>query len=623
MSAEATERTDGPDRAAVLESSVATVSLSGTLREKLAAAAGAGFAEVEIFEHDFLSGPDSPEEVRRLCGDLNLRINLFQPFRDFDSRDSARLAANLERARRKFELMRRLDVDMMLVCSHVGPDAVADHGQLAAQLHRLGSVAAEFGVTVAYEALAWGAQINDYRDAAAVARAADHPAVGTCLDSFHILSRGADPAGILEIPGDLIFFLQLADAPRMGMDVLQWSRHYRCFPGQGGLDVASVAFNALLAGYRGPLSLEVFNDIFRQAPAEQTARDAYRSLLFLQDQLRQRLSARRDSGVRAGAGELDDVESALLPIAEPPRPQSLAFVELDDEEGGPVADLIDRMGFARARTAEDATAWVHGDVWLATRPEAAARARISGLGLRVPDPALAADRAALLGSDVLEVEALGRPLPAVEAIDGTRITWAPLEPVGGGDLPQEAPGILGIDHVALTQAWDELDSATLFWTAVAGLDGLPGQDVPDPYGLVRSQAMRSVSGEVSVVLNVQPRRREETMATRREAPQHVAFETSDIVAAARFLADRGVPILDVGDNYWEDSQALFGLSDAATAELRDHRILIDEAGPGTYLQLFTQTVGGLFLELVERRGGYVGFGARNAPFRLAAQSRSC
>ena len=610
----------GRDQARHLETSVATVSLSGTLREKLAAAAHAGFEAVEIFEHDFLSGPDTAEQIRERCADLGLRINLFQPFRDVDSRDPARFEANLERARRKFELMGRLGVDTILVCSHVGPDAVDDRAQLAAQLNRLGTLADELGVRVAYEALAWGAHINDYRDAAAVARAADHPAVGTCLDSFHILSRGVDPAGILEIPKDLIFFLQLADAPRMAMDVLQWSRHYRCFPGQGGLDVAGVAFNALLAGYRGPLSLEVFNDIFRQAPAEQTGRDAYRSLLFLQDQLRQRLGARRDAGILAGAGELDDVESALLPITAPPRPQRVAFVEFDDEPGGPVAELIDRIGFERIRIAADATAWAHGDVWLATHPEAAPRARISGLGLRVRDPAAAAQRATVLGCDVETVEALRLPLPAVSAIDGTRVTWAPVERPSDRHIPTDVPGIIGIDHVALTQAWDELDSATLFWTSVIGLDSLPGQDVPDPYGLVRSQAMRSGCGNVSVVLNVQPRRREETAASRRETPQHVAFDSEDIVATARYLADRGVPILDVGENYYDDTQALFGLSDDEDAELRGNGILFDRVGAGSYLQLFTQTVGGLFIEFVQRRGGYAGFGARNAPFRLAAQA---
>ena len=84
--------------------------------------------------------------------------------------------------------------------------------------------------------------------------------------------------------------------------------------------------------------------------------------------------------------------------------------------------------------------------------------------------------------------------------------------------------------------------------------------------------------------------------------------------------ERGVPVLDVGDNYYDDTQARFGLSDEEYAGLRDHGILFDRVGKGNYLQLFTQTVGGLFIEFVQRRGGYVGFGARNAPFRLAAQA---
>ena len=603
-----------------LETSVATVSLSGTLPEKLAAAAAAGFEAVEIFEHDFLSGPHSAEEVRARCADLGLRINLFQPFRDLDSRDPDRLAANLERARRKFTLMERLGVDLLLVCSSVGPDAVEDLDQLAAQLHTLGSVAQEQGARIAYEALAWGTHVDDYRVAARVARAADHPAVGTCLDSFHILSRGADPAGILEIPGDLIFFLQLAEAPRMAMDVLQWSRHYRCFPGQGGLDVTSVALNALLAGYEGPLSLEVFNDIFRQAPAEQTARDAYRSLLHLQDELRRAVAVRRASGIRSTAHELDRVEALLLPIPDPPRAQGLAFVELDDQVGGPLAALIDRIGFARARTAPDATAWVHGDVWLATRPVDADVAGVSGLGVRVDDHHRASARAQQLGCEVTAVEALGQPLSAVDAPDGTRVTFCPPESTAHTALGPGVPGLLGIDHVALTQPWDEFDGAALFWRAVGGLDGLPSQDVPDPYGLVRSQAMTSCDREVSVVLNVQPRRASQAAPTPNHGTQHVAFAAQDLLATAAYLAEQDVPLLHVGDNYYEDLQSLYGLPDDLVERLHRHGILFDQVGGAAYLQLFTHTVGGVFLEFVQRTGGYQGFGARNAPFRLAAQT---
>ena len=44
---------------------IATVSLSGTLPEKLEAAAAIGFEGVEIFENDLLTYDGSPEDVPR------------------------------------------------------------------------------------------------------------------------------------------------------------------------------------------------------------------------------------------------------------------------------------------------------------------------------------------------------------------------------------------------------------------------------------------------------------------------------------------------------------------------------------------------------------------------------
>src|SRR5207253_6678301 len=87
---------------------------------------------------------------------------------------------------------------------------------------------------------------------------------------------------------DRIFFLQLADAPKLQMDVLSWSRHFRCFPGQGELDVAGLLEQVLLSGYRGPLSLEIFNDVFRGSDTRQTAVDALRSLVYLEESVQRR-----------------------------------------------------------------------------------------------------------------------------------------------------------------------------------------------------------------------------------------------------------------------------------------------------------------------------------------------
>ena len=232
-----------------------------------------------------MASPLSPARVREMAAGLGLSIDMYQPFRDFEGVGPERLEANLRRARRKFELMAELGADTMLVCSNV---AAGRHRRRravrrpAAPAGRRG--AAEHGVRIAFEALAWGRHINDYRAAWDVVERAGHPALGTCLDSFHILSRGSDPAAIEQIPGDKIFFLQLADAPVLGMDVLQWSRHHRCFPGQGGFDLAAFMGHVQAAGYDGPWSLEVFNDHFRQAEPERIAIDARRSLLALGEQ---------------------------------------------------------------------------------------------------------------------------------------------------------------------------------------------------------------------------------------------------------------------------------------------------------------------------------------------------
>ncbi len=49
------------------------------------------------------------------------------------------------------------------------------------------------------------------------------------LDGFHTLARGTDLGAMRAIPRDRIFLVQMADAPRLDMDFLSWSRHYRCF----------------------------------------------------------------------------------------------------------------------------------------------------------------------------------------------------------------------------------------------------------------------------------------------------------------------------------------------------------------------------------------------------------
>ena len=195
--------------------SIATVCLSGTLDEKLAAAAAR-----RLRRRRALRGrPDQlaarPGEVRELAAELGLAIDLYQPFRDFEAVPGRDFERNLRRAEAKFDVMEELGAPTMLVCSNVSAEAIDDDALAAEQLRALAERAAERGLRIAYEALAWGRHVSEYDHAWRIVEAADHPALGTCLDSFHILSRGTDLDAIAAIPGEKIFFLQLADAPHL------------------------------------------------------------------------------------------------------------------------------------------------------------------------------------------------------------------------------------------------------------------------------------------------------------------------------------------------------------------------------------------------------------------------
>src|SRR5215467_12553850 len=327
--------------------SIATVSLGGTLVDKLTAISAAGFDGVEIFENDLFYFDGSAADVKRIADDRGLRIMLFQPFRDFEAGPREKLQRNLDRAERKFDLMGELETDLMLVCSSVASDVIDDDALAAADLYSLGERAARRGMRVGYEALGWGRHVSTYRHALKIVEKADHPAVGLVLDSFHTLCIGDDIAPIAEIPSERIFFVQIADAPLIQLDPLSWSRHFRLFPGQGGMPVTPFVRNVIASGYAGAISLEIFNDEFRAAPPRPIAIDAMRSLVLLEEEL---LTAPATGADAKGPAKPAGIISGTLAPPAPPVCSGVEFVEfaVDEATRPRLAELFDRMGFARA-----------------------------------------------------------------------------------------------------------------------------------------------------------------------------------------------------------------------------------------------------------------------------------
>ncbi len=265
----------------IMKTCIATVSIPGSFREKISAISGAGFDAIELFEPDLTAFGGKAREAGMLIRDHGLEIAILQPFRDFEGRSDSIRPDAFEEAKRKFDLMAELETNLLLVCSAVASESVGDVRRIVEDFVRLGDMAAARGLRVGYEALAWGQHIRDVSQAWEIVRKCNHPSVGIILDSFHALIRKNDPETIREIPGDRIFFLQIADAPVIDMDVLQLSRHYRTLPGKGGLDVESLVRAVLATGYNGPMSLEIFRASFPPGSSSRIAVDSYQSLAGL------------------------------------------------------------------------------------------------------------------------------------------------------------------------------------------------------------------------------------------------------------------------------------------------------------------------------------------------------
>ena len=624
-----------------MQRSIATVSLSGTLPEKLEAIAAAGFDGVEIFENDLLHYDGSPRDVRRLCADLGLEILLFQPFRDFEGCRRERLGRNLERAERKFDLMQELGTDLMLVCSNVAADALGEPALLADDLRQLAERAAVRGLRIGYEALAWGRQVNTWEQAWDLVRRADQANLGLILDSFHTLSLDGDPRGIADLPGKRSSSCRWPTRP-----CWQWT----CWNGAG---TSAASRSGRLrpgrlprAGRRVRLSRSaVAGGLQRRLPRRADPRQRRRrpALAALpRGETRERLQRQTP---HVAVDEL---------FAPPPASlcDGIEFLEfaVDETLGARLGQWLQRLGFARAgeHRSKNVSLLRQGDINLVLNAEPYSFAHgffeahgpsLCATALRVRDAGQALGRARAYGGQPYR-GLLGpneREIPAVRALDGSLLYLVDRHTEGRSiydsdfvtnDADTSGLGLRRVDHVALALPAEGLDSWVLFYKSLFDFGADDEVVLPDPYGLVTSRAVRSPCGSVRLPLNISEDRNtaiaRSLSSYRGSGVHHIAFDCADIFAAVAQAKEAGVALLEIPLNYYDDLAARFDFDDEFLSELAYYNVLYDrDAQGGELFHVFTEPFEErFFFEILQRRHGYAGYGAANVPVRLAAMAQA-
>ena len=616
--------------------SIATVSLGGTLEGKLTAAARAGFRAIEIFENDLTFFSGNPRDVRRMAEDLGLSIVALQPMRDFEAMPDPVRARNFERARRKFDLMEELGTTLLCICSNVSDQALDDQQRAAEDLAALAGEAAQRGFRIGYEALAWGRHVRDWTAAWDIVRAADQPNLGIVLDSFHACVRNNPLEPIATIPGDRIALVQVADAPAILMDPLSLSRHHRCFPGQGDMPIDDYLDAVSRAGYRGPVSLEIFNDQFRGASVNAMAVDGFRSLQLAGERLNARRAARGERPV-----------GGVAPLPPVPSVQGVEFIEFatGESDSGDLRAVLSALGFVEAgrHRSKDVALFRQNGINLVVNQENEGFAHsfalvhgpsVCAVAFAVDDVAGALERATALGS----VAYAGRVgpgeaiIPAVRGVEGSLLYFVPAAEGGSPtwsqdfDIAAPHPGgrLLRIDHLSNVVRRSEFLTWALFYKGVLGFADEPQVELADPYGAFYSRSVRSPGGAVRIPLNIADGG--STGVSRFIAEfggagvQQIAFETDDIIACVEAARAAGVRFLPVPDNYYRDLAARFDLEPERLEQLRLLGILYDTHNGGEFLHVYTDMIRNRFFFEICQRRDYDLFGAANTPVRLAAQA---
>ena len=271
-----------------------TITLAGSLENKLQAMRAAGFGQVMLKANDIVGHDGGIDAAVRAVQRSGLRVTGFQVLRDFEGLTGHLHGYKVDIAKSMLELAHALGAPLLLACSSTSQHASQDLDAIARDLRKLAMLAVPLGIKVAYEGLSWGRTINEYTTAWDVVCRADAPNLGLGFDSFHAFATNTPLDGLARLDPRKIFLVQLADFMwqeiRTVEERISTARTFRVFPGEGvhSAQVADLVTRLAALGYRGDYSFEVFNDDYQQMPLAMVAQRARVSARWLGEEVLRR-----------------------------------------------------------------------------------------------------------------------------------------------------------------------------------------------------------------------------------------------------------------------------------------------------------------------------------------------
>ncbi|HOA74448.1 MAG TPA: sugar phosphate isomerase/epimerase family protein [Phycisphaerae bacterium] len=207
------------------------------------------------------------KDLRKELEDLGLRVTGAIAFYEWAVNDPQRRARAFEEAKRRIEQIGQLG-GTHIAAPPAGDLAGVELLAAAERYRELLELAERLGMGVIPALEVWGraARLSRLGEAVHVALEAHHPAACVLPDVYHLYAGGSDLDGIALLNPRLLAGFHLNDYPAQPPRETIADRD-RVYPGDGIAPLDKLLRDLEIIGYRGPLSIELFNpEYYRQDP---------------------------------------------------------------------------------------------------------------------------------------------------------------------------------------------------------------------------------------------------------------------------------------------------------------------------------------------------------------------
>ena len=241
------------------------------LMEKIRIASETGYEAIELWNNDLTAYEQEGgllTDVKRILDDHGLFVPTVIALHGWLNTTGEEHHQSIEEAKRRMTQAVAVGASYIIASP---PLEVADL-QLGGRNYReLLELGCEVGIRPAMEFLGFVEGVNQVKHAWEVITVANRPDSTIVLDPFHIFRGSGEIDDMRGIPADKIAVFHFNDAPASPPRAQQTDA-YRVYPGDGILDLRQMITILKESGYRGVISLELFNPDYWKQDLREVAR---------------------------------------------------------------------------------------------------------------------------------------------------------------------------------------------------------------------------------------------------------------------------------------------------------------------------------------------------------------